>query len=102
MTFFYPFAIDEWETEYVKYGEWLARPRSFEIFKNEKLFIRQASDYPVATYDMSGKIADQTVYCVYRINDNTDLSLKYVLGLINSKLIKWIFQHDNFQMIGKC
>ena len=95
---------DAWDGEYIKYGEWLANPKNPEMFKNEKLFLRETADYPVATYDASGKICKKTVYCIYHLpenTDDTDVSLKYALGLINSKLMKWIFQHEHFQMVGK-
>jgi hypothetical protein len=88
------------EDFYIKYGEWLAQPRKIEIFTNPKVVIRQTADYPIATYDDTGKIASPTLHCIYPKNDNT-MNLKYLLGLVNSKLIKWVFQYDNFHMVGK-
>ena len=92
---------DAWDGEYVKYGEWLAEPRNADIFKGEKLFIRQTGDYPLATYDASGKIGKNTIHCIYHFSKRSGVSLKYALGLINSSLIKWVFQHDNFHIVGK-
>ena len=92
---------DAWSGEYIKYGPWLAAPRSAEMFKSEKLFIRRTDDYPIATYDLSGKIGNNSIHCVYSFDENLEVSLKYALGLINSSLIKWIFRHDNFHMVGK-
>ena len=92
---------DAWDGEYIKYGEWLAEPRSFEMFYGEKLFIRQTGDYPIATYDASGKIGKNTIHCIYHFEENRGVSLKYALGLINSRLLKWVFQHDNFHIVGK-
>ena len=93
---------DLWDGEYVKYGVWLAEPRKMEIFSSEKLFIRQTGDYPIATFDKMGKIGKDTIHCIYRRQTQaTEISLKYLLGLINSKLMRWIFQYDNFHMVGK-
>ena len=92
---------DAWDGDYIKYGDWLARPRNFEVFKNEKLFVRQTGDCPVVNYDSSGKISKDTAHCIYVLKENMNVSLKYVLGLLNSSLMKWIFQHDNFHMVGK-
>ena len=90
-----------WDGEHIKYGEWLAEPRNAEMFKSEKLFIRQTGDYPIATYDASGKIGKNTIHCIYRFDERSGVSLKYALGLINSSLMKWVFQHDNFHIVGK-
>ena len=92
---------DAWDGEYIQYGEWLAEPRNAKMFKGEKLFIRQTGDYPIATYDASGKIGKNTIHCIYHFEEKSDVSLKYALGLINSKLMRWIFQHDNFHIVGK-
>jgi type I restriction-modification system DNA methylase subunit len=93
--------VDAWDGEYIKYGEWLAAPRKAEMFVNPKIFIRQTGDYPVATYDESGKIGKNTIHCIYPLEENSGISLKYVLALINSSLLKWVFQHDNFHIVGK-
>ncbi|MDR1687663.1 MAG: N-6 DNA methylase [Clostridiales bacterium] len=92
---------DAWEGEYIKYGEWLAEPRNIEMFQNEKLFVRQTGDYPIATYDASGKVGKNTVHCVYHFKIPKNVSLKYALGLLNSMLMRWVFQHDNFHIVGK-
>jgi hypothetical protein len=92
--------IDAWSGEYIKYGKWLAAPRRPEMFSNEKLFIRRTSDYPVATYDSCGKIGNNSIHCIYP-KDNFAPSLKYLLGIINSKFMKWFFRYENFHMVGK-
>jgi len=93
--------VDAWDGEYIKYGEWLAEPRNPKLFEGEKLFVRQTSDHPVATYYSNGKIGNNTLHCVYSLDEDAGVSLKYALGLINSKLMKWVFQYDNFHIVGK-
>jgi type I restriction-modification system DNA methylase subunit len=92
---------DAWSGEYIKYGEWLARPRKSEVFKGEKLFIRQTGDYPIATLDTDGKVSNATAHCIYKCANKTHVLLKYALGIINSQLLRWIYEHDNFHMVGK-
>lgn len=92
--------LDAWDGEYINYGPWLCRPRKKENFISEKLFIRQTSDYPVATYDNTGKFSNDTLHCILP-NSLDSPNLKYLLGLINSKLMKWIFQYDNFTIVGQ-
>lgn len=93
--------IDKWDGEYIKYGEWLAEPRNEKIFNNEKIFIRQTSDTLIATYDDTGKIGKNTLHCIYKKDTESNIDIKFILGLINSKLLNWKFQHDNFHIVGK-
>lgn len=93
--------VDLWNREYIKYGEWLAEPRKPEMFFNEKLFIRQTSDTLICTYDSTGKVGKNTIHCIYNKPELPETNLKYILGLINSKLLNWVFQHDNFHIVGK-
>lgn len=93
--------IDLWDGEYIKYGEWLAEPRKSEMFFNEKIFIRQTSDTLIANYDNTGKVGKNTIHCIYHKPEQPNINLKYILGLINSKLLNWIFQHENFHIVGK-
>ncbi|MCL1908051.1 MAG: BREX-1 system adenine-specific DNA-methyltransferase PglX [Holophagaceae bacterium] len=92
---------DLWDGEYIKYGDWLAEPRNIKIFRNEKIFIRQTGDYPIATFDATGKVGKNTIHCIYPLEEGSSISLKYLLGIINSRLMKWIFQHENFHIVGK-
>ncbi len=91
----------KWDGEYVYYGEWLAEPRTKETFNRKKLFVRQTGDYPIATFLDELAISEATLHCVYPKSIKDEIYLKYILGLLNSKLLKWIFQHENFQIVGK-
>lgn len=85
--------------EYIKYGEWLAEPRSPEVFKGKKLFIRQTGDSLIATYD-EGNVSNNTLHSIYPLED-TGISLYYLLGIINSRLLNWYYQIVNYLEIGK-
>ena len=86
--------------EYIKYGEWLAEPRSAEVFRGKKLFVRQTGDSLIATYD-EGNVSNNTLHSVYPLESNTSISLYYLLGLLNSKLMNWYYKIVNYLEIGK-
>ncbi len=86
--------------EYIKYGEWLAEPRSAQVFMGEKLFIRQTGDSLVATYD-KGNVSNNTLHSIYPLETNSSVSLYYLLGVINSKLLNWYYKIVNYLEVGK-
>ncbi|UYZ63947.1 Eco57I restriction-modification methylase domain-containing protein [Hymenobacter weizhouensis] len=90
----------EWSGEYIKYGPNLAAPRSPQSFFTDKVFIRRTDDKILATYDAKGFVGINSVHCLQLLPDS-GLSLLYILSLLNSKIIDWIFSNDNFHMVGK-
>lgn len=86
--------------EYIKYGEWLAEPRNPDVFKGKKLFVRQTGDSLIATYD-EGNVSNNTLHSIYPLEDNESMSLHYLLGIINSKLMNWYYRIENYLEIGK-
>lgn len=86
--------------EYIKYGEWLAEPRSAQVFMGEKLFVRQTGDSLIATYD-KGNISNNTLHSIYPLENNSLVSLYYLLGVINSKLLNWYYKIVNYLEVGK-
>lgn len=86
--------------EYIKYGEWLAEPRSAQVFMGEKLFIRQTGDSLIATYD-KGNVSNNTLHSIYPLKTNSSVSLYYLLGIINSKLLNWYYKIVNYLEVGK-
>lgn len=92
--------MNTWSGEYIKYGKWLAEPRLSEMFKHAKLFIRQTGDCPIVTYDV-GNVSNDTLYSIYAKEENCIIDLKYLLGILNSKLMKWYYQSENFLEVGK-
>jgi len=89
----------DWDGEYIKYGEWLAEPRKAEIFFNPKLFIRRTDDKLLCTYDEDNFIGLNSIHCIQSFDKN--IVNKYLLCMINSSLVNWFFQHENFHMVGK-
>jgi hypothetical protein len=81
-----------WLNKYIKYGDWLHRKRNNKYFTNSKIMIRQIGDVPFATLDESGLYTLNTVYNGIILDQNYDI--KYIFGLINSKLIKYIWRKN--------
>lgn len=83
-----------WNEDYwIQYGPWLAAPREPKIFSaNEKIIVRQTGDSIIATLLGKGVICRNNIHiCIPMQNYNN----KYVLGLLNSKLINFIYTYIN-------
>jgi type I restriction-modification system DNA methylase subunit len=74
--------------EYIKYGHWLAEPRALNFFTNHKVIIREIVnprifatyiDYPAVVKNIAAVI----------VQKDQNYSLKYLLSLVNSKLITY-------------
>ena len=76
---------------FLDYGDWLWNPRKPEVFEvPEKILIRQVGRYPICAYDSDKYYTMNTIYnciiCDKRYNT------KYVLGILNSKLMHSIWK----------
>ncbi|PKA98459.1 Eco57I restriction-modification methylase [Flavobacteriaceae bacterium MAR_2009_75] len=89
--------LTKWDGEYIKYGPWLAEPRKPEIFFEPKLLIRRTDDNLMCTYDNQKFVAINSVHTIQSEKED----LKYLLALINSRLLNWYFRHQNFHMVDK-
>lgn len=61
-----------------------------KYFLGEKIFLREIALRPTATYDSEGYFCLNKAYVVCLKNENDNL--KYILGLLNSKLIAYFFE----------
>ena len=80
-----------WNSEFIKYGKWLAEPRNPEFFQGERLLIRKipAKNYLVLSYIEDNFVIDQSLYIGKPRNNN--VNIKFILGCLNSKLTHWYF-----------
>ena len=76
--------------QYIEYGKWLWCPREPIYFENEKIFLRQTSDSLIATYIEEPMCATDSVHSII-LKDNK-YSLKYILGILNSKLGNYMYK----------
>jgi hypothetical protein len=76
--------------KYIEYGEWLAEPRKPEMFEDERILLRRIVGEKgfVATY-VNDNWCNNSLLHIIKVNPNE--SSKYILALINSKLIGWYF-----------
>lgn len=83
-----------WDNNYwIKYGPWLAAPRDKSIFDaKEKIVVRQTGDSIIATMiDEKFICRDNLHICI----PNDPKITKYVLGLLNSKVMDFIYTFIN-------
>jgi adenine-specific DNA-methyltransferase len=68
----------------------IVRPRDINIFINEKIVCPQRSNENKFAYDNSEFFCSSDVY--YIVNPIKNIELKYILAILNSKLIfKWLY-----------
>lgn len=58
--------------------------------QDEKILVRKTGDILIAAYDSEQYYTDQSIYNLYHKHGNK-LSLKYIIGLLNSKLMNFYF-----------
>jgi hypothetical protein len=87
--------VNLWNKDYwILYGEWLAAPRDPKIFEApEKIAIRQTGDSLIATLVGSGFIMRNNMHVV--LPRTGKLELRYLLGLLNSKLFDFLYTTIN-------
>ncbi|MDQ1352405.1 MAG: hypothetical protein QG657_2711 [Acidobacteriota bacterium] len=87
----------KWSGGYLKYGEHLAAPRSFDIFSNKKIIIREITgSYPKsinATYSEDVLLFNMSNIAVIE-KHGSRVSLKYILGILNSSLMSYYFMKN--------
>jgi hypothetical protein len=77
---------------YLSFGDWLAEPRySADYDAPVKIVIRQTGDSLIATLDRQQFIARDNLYTI--VSKENGLDLRYILGLLNSRLLNWYYQN---------
>jgi hypothetical protein len=75
---------------FVEYGAWLWNPRDEAIFKaSEKILIRQVGRFPICAMDDRQLYSLNTIFNA--VVTSGDFTTKYVLGVLNSKLIRYLW-----------
>ncbi len=82
-----------WDNNYwISFGDWLAEPRYSANYKaEEKIVIRQTGDSLIATLDKNQFVVRDNLYTI--LPKFPSINLRYILGLINSKLMNWYYQN---------
>jgi type I restriction-modification system DNA methylase subunit len=85
------------EERYLKYGKWLAEPRPAANFDAPiKIFMRQTGDSLIAALDGGQRLCLNNMHVLVPRGDYPDI--KYVLGVINSRLMNWYYHTLNPEM----
>jgi len=86
--------INLWNNDYwILYGHWLAAPRNPKIFQaEEKIMIRQTGDSLIATIIPGGFIGRDNLHIII---PSPGINIKFLLGVINSKLMDFVYTNIN-------
>jgi hypothetical protein len=82
---------------FISYGDWLAAPREKKYFTGERLIMRQVLGKTLLCTVLSEDlIIDQSIF-IAKIKEEckTDYSIKYVQGVLASKLLSYYFRHSS-------
>jgi len=92
----------KWSGTYLKYGDHLAAPRTFRIFNGNKIIIREITGkYPhsiVATFTDEIFLFNMSNIAIIE-KENSTVSLKYILALLNSKLMSHYFMKNTAKSV---
>ncbi|HQF47454.1 MAG TPA: TaqI-like C-terminal specificity domain-containing protein, partial [Flavobacterium alvei] len=93
-----------WSGLYLRYGKHLASPRTFNLFDGKKIIVREITgNFPkclLSTYS-------EEIYLYNRSNiaivekANSDISLKYITAVLNSKLLSYYFVKNTAKSVRK-
>jgi hypothetical protein len=78
---------------FIKYGKWLMYQSNESLMLNPKILMRQTSDIIRACYDENGYYCQNSVFILH----STNINLKFLLGLLNSKLLTFVYKLGNPQ-----
>ena len=93
-----------WSGLYLRYGKHLAAPRTFNLFDGKKIIVREITgNFPkclITSYS-------EEIYLYNRSNiaivekANSEISLKYITAVLNSKLISYYFVKNTAKSVRK-
>jgi tRNA1(Val) A37 N6-methylase TrmN6 len=91
-------------SSFLKYGDNLAAPRSFNIFKSPKIIVREITgQHPhsiIACYSEDIVLFNMSNIAI-NYKENSTVSLKFILSLLNSTLFSYYFQLNTAKAVRK-
>jgi len=91
-----------WSGQYLSYGQWLAEPRRSVPFNDERILVRQIPSTP--PYMVLGTLVSERYFndinSMVIFSPEIGISLKFILGVINSRLISFWF-HKKFDKLQR-
>lgn len=93
-----------WGGSYLSYGKHLAAPRTFNIFNGDKIIIREITgNFPkciISTFSNSIYLFNMSNIAIIE-KENSEVSLKYILAVLNSKLMSYYFLKNTAKSVRK-
>lgn len=93
-----------WSGTFLKYGDNLAAPRTFDLFNGRKIIIREITGkHPnsiIATFTDKVFLFNRSNIAIIE-RQNTEISLKYILGILNSTLMSYYFMKNTAKSVRK-
>ena len=93
-----------WAGSYLRYGKHLAAPRTFNLFDGKKIIIREITgNYPkclIATYNEDIYLFNMSNIAIIE-KEGSDISLKYIIAVLNSKLLSYYFVKNTAKSVRK-
>jgi type I restriction-modification system DNA methylase subunit len=93
-----------WSGLYLRYGKHLASPRTFNLFDGKKIIVREITgNFPkclISTYSEETYLYNRSNIAIVEKPDK-NISLKYVLAVLNSKLISYYFVKNTAKSVRK-
>jgi hypothetical protein len=89
-------------SEFVRYGAWLAAPREPELFESPKILMRRTDDRLLSCIERDRAICVNSCHVIKLLSNSPEVvGYEYLLGILNSKLLQYVFAVQNPQMQGK-
>ncbi|WP_291097043.1 MULTISPECIES: Eco57I restriction-modification methylase domain-containing protein [unclassified Flavobacterium] len=93
-----------WSGLYLRYGKHLAAPRTFNLFDGKKIIVREITgNYPkclIATYNEGVYLYNRSNIAIVE-KANSNISLKYILAVLNCKLLSYYFVKNTAKSVRK-
>ncbi len=87
----------KWSGLWLRYGDFLAAPRTFNLFSDEKIIVREITgSFPKcinAAYSEEIYLYNRSNIAVVK-REGSEVSLKYILALLNSSLMSYYFKKN--------
>ncbi|MFH1933795.1 MAG: N-6 DNA methylase [Pseudomonadota bacterium] len=98
------YEINRKRGQWIKYGPWLHDYRTMDWLQGSRILVREIVGKP--PYQIHACYAEET-YCNYKtiLNVNpseaTNFSMKYLLGLLNSRLLSFLYPYMSNKMVTR-
>jgi len=93
-----------WSGLYLRYGKHLAAPRTFNLFDGKKIIVREITgNFPkclIATYSEDVYLFNMSNIAIVE-KVNSEISLKYITAVLNSKLLSFYFVKNTAKSVRK-